>query len=66
MRIPFQLKWPKSFSIWYDMGHIFLNAAQNIGGRRVEDEESRGGWLVGEFMKLFQSAFSGCNDTCYG
>ena len=42
MNIPFQLKWSKSFSILYDMGHIFLNAAHNFGGRRGED--GGGGW----------------------
>ena len=53
MNIPFQLKWSKCFSILYDMGHIFLNAAQNFGVRRVEDwgvggggSESRRDWWM--------------------
>ena len=43
MKIPFQLKWSKFFSISYNMGHIFLNAAHNFVGRRVEDEGGGGG-----------------------
>ena len=46
MNIPFQLKWSKSFSILYDTGHIFLNAAHNFGGTRVEDVGSRTDWWV--------------------
>ena len=60
MNIPFQLKWSKSFSILYDMGHIFLNAAHNFGGRRVENKgEGRAKeGLVGEFVRLFLSGFA--------
>ena len=61
MKIPFQLKWSKFFSISYNMGHIFLNAAHNFVGRRVEDEGGGGGkeGLVGEFVRLFISGFAG-------
>ena len=62
MKIPFQLKWSKFFSISYNMGHIFLNAAHNFVGRRVEDEGGGGGvvkeGLVGEFVRLFISGFA--------
>ena len=60
MKIPFQLKWSKFFSISYNMGHIFLNAAHNFVGRRVEDEGGGGvkEGLVGEFVRLFISGFA--------
>ena len=60
MNIPFQLKWSKSFSILYDMGHDFLNAAHNFGGQK----RGRWGWgvvkegLLGEFVRLFLSGFA--------
>ena len=62
MKIPFQLKWSKFFSISYNMGHFFLNAAHNFVGRRVEDEGGGGGGvkegLGGEFVRLFISGFA--------